>query len=102
HHARGCAAAANVDLELRANCRRLDRQVREADGFLEKRRLCAAGYYPLRAARVCHITVAGDSGRGQLETDELSFQPGGLLPFQRLPSDEVRFLPADDPFEIGF
>src|SRR5690606_23091349 len=91
------AAASYVNLERRTGGGQGHRNVRHAYGLLQERRLRAGGDVTDLAVALHHpVTVPRDSAVHHLEPDELPLQPGLLLRAQRVETNEVVLLPADD------
>src|SRR6516225_2246339 len=97
-------APADVDIEFSARRRVLDRQVHHANGLLEKRRLRATGDRSGSAAPardVDLVTGTRNAALEQLEADDLARRPVRFLRAEGAGAEEVLFVPADDPAQVG-
>src|SRR3954468_22359156 len=102
HHLGGDAPSANVDLEGLVDRRGGRRDVGQADGPLEERRLGAARDLAGFDARdVDRAAGPGDAAVDHLEADDAARDPADLLCLEGGLADEVGLLPADDPAQPG-
>src|SRR3954463_7277588 len=95
--------ATHVDLDTGARHRAIRGNVGHPDRLLPKRGLGSAGHDTMPGA--IYIDVVSRAGDRAVEHLE-SIQPPGyalrFLPLQNVEAEKLRFLPADNPPEIGF
>src|SRR3954454_13689929 len=95
--------AAHVDLDAGARHRAIRGDVGHPDRLLQKRGLGSAGHDTISGAiYIDVVSLAGDRAIEHLESNQPPGYTLRFLPLQNVEAEKPRFLPADDPPEIGF